>query len=70
MARMFVQIDDFRVVNVKHIHSVTMNKDGKWGWIKIIDEDRFSKYKLTPEMFETLRRFLLGLEDKEKETNA
>lgn len=70
MARMFVQIDDFRVVNVKHIHSVTMNKDGKWGWIKVIDEDRFSKYKLTPEMFETLRRFLLGLEDKEKETNV
>lgn len=63
MARQFVQIDDYRVVNIKHIHSITMNKDGRWGWVKVIDEDRFGKYKISPDMFDSLRKFLLNAED-------
>lgn len=63
MARQFIQIDDYRIVNIKHIHSVTLNKDGRWGWVKIIDEEKLGKYKITPDMFESLRRFLLNVED-------
>lgn len=70
MAKQFLQVDDNRIINVRYIHSVTLNKDGKWGWVKVIDEDRYSKYKITPDMFESIRKLLLNLEDTKEQTDG
>lgn len=65
--KQFIQIDDYRIININYVHSVTMNKSGEHGWVKVIDEEeKFGKYKITPEMFEVIRRILLTYESSEE----
>lgn len=63
-SKQFIPIGELRIVNVKHIHTVTLNKDKQWGWVKIVDEgDKFSKYKISPEEFVSISKVLLEVEN-------
>lgn len=48
--------------NIKYIHSMTMNRDGQQGWLKVRNTDKengYEKIRLTPEEYDKLEEILL-----------
>jgi hypothetical protein len=48
--------------NVNYIHSITMNKDGQQGWMKVDNKDKedgFERIRLSPQDYDRIEEILL-----------
>lgn len=59
---MFIRLGN-RVFNIKYVHSITLNQNGENGWLKVVDEEGYGKYRVKPEEFEELADKLLAYQE-------
>lgn len=66
MKKQFIEVNEFKIINVKFIHSVTLNRDGSRGRVHVLDEGKVRKYMIEPNKYNEIKSFLLANETVEE----